>query len=69
MAETTVQLPMPEPMELVLDPRHAAVLIVDLENEFMHPNGLSYLGARAERILGNVAELLDRARAVGVPVI
>jgi nicotinamidase-related amidase len=69
MADTTVQIPVPEPKELVLDPRHAAVLIVDLENEFMHPNGLSYLGARAERILGNVAELLDKARAVDVPVI
>ena len=69
MAKTTVDLSLPEPRSLVLDPRHTAVLIVDLENEFMHPNGLSYLGARAERILPNVAGLLERARGVDVPVI
>jgi nicotinamidase-related amidase len=69
MADTTVQLRVPEPGPLALDPQHAAVLIVDLENEFMHPHGLSYLGARAERILPNVAALLDQARAVGIPVI
>ncbi len=69
MATANVQLRMPEPRALALDPRHAAVLVIDLENEFLRPAGRSYLGARAERILGPVAALLARARGAGVPVV
>jgi nicotinamidase-related amidase len=69
MATASVRLPVPEPRALTLDPQHAAVLVIDLENEFMRPEGRSYLGARAECILGPVATLLGRARASSVPIV
>ncbi len=69
MAETTVSLPVPEPRALTLDPKHAAVVVVDVENEFMRPSGRRYMGPYAERILAPLAELLGRARAAGVPVV
>ena len=69
MATTAVRLPVPDPRTLTLDPRNVAVLVIDLENEFMRPAGRSYLGARAERILGPAATLLGRARAASVPIV
>ena len=69
MAETTIQLPVPEPGALTLDPQHAAIVVVDVENEFMRPSGRRYMGAYAERILPPLAELLGRARAAGVPIV
>lgn len=69
MAEIAVRLPVPEPRALTLDPRHAAVVVVDVENEFLRPEGKRYMGPRAERILAPLAALLSRARAAGVPII
>jgi ureidoacrylate peracid hydrolase len=69
MGETTISLPVPEPRALTLDPKHAAVVVVDVENEFMRPSGNRYMGRYAERILEPLATLLARAREAGVPII
>src|SRR5437868_2298494 len=68
MAEMTVRLEVPEPRPLAVDPAHAAVVVVDVENEFCSEGGKRYMGERGEAILGPLAALLDRARAAGVPV-
>jgi nicotinamidase-related amidase len=69
MATRTIELQVPEPQPIALDPRHAAVVVVDVENEFMRPEGTRYLGKYAERILGPLASLLAKARAADVPAI
>jgi ureidoacrylate peracid hydrolase len=69
MADVTIRLAAPEPRPMALDPAHAAVVVVDVENEFCSPGGKRYMGERGEAILRPLAGLLDRARAAGVPVI
>src|SRR5262249_9871421 len=69
MATRTVELRVPEPRPVVLDPRHTAVVVVDVEHEFLRPDGRRYMGERAERTLAPLAELLGRARDAGVPVV
>jgi nicotinamidase-related amidase len=69
MAEITVRLPVPEPRPLVLDPTYTALVVVDVENEFLRPAGRRYLGERAEQILAPLARLLERTRAAGAPVV
>ena len=69
MAEVTVRLPVPEPWALTLDPQRTALVVVDVENEFLREGGRRYMGERAERILSPLAALLDRARAAGVPIV
>jgi nicotinamidase-related amidase len=69
MSSLTVELQRPEPQPVVLDPKHAAILVIDVENEFLRPQGRAYLGERGERTLAPLAALLGQARAAGVPVI
>jgi nicotinamidase-related amidase len=69
MATRTVELAVPEPRPVVLDPRHTAVVVVDVEHEFLRSGGRRYMGERAERTLAPLAELLGRARDAGVPVV
>jgi nicotinamidase-related amidase len=69
MATMTVELPVPEPRPLTLDPRRTALVVVDVEHEFLRPQGRRYIGERAERILAPLAALLDRARSAGVAVL
>lgn len=69
MSSLSVDLRAPEPRPVVLDPRHAAVVVVDVENEFLREEGRAYLGERGERILEPLSALLGRARAARVPVV
>jgi ureidoacrylate peracid hydrolase len=56
-----------------VDPRQAALIVVDVQNDFCHPEGaagkrgrdLSQIGPATERL----AHLLGEARRVGLPVI
>jgi nicotinamidase-related amidase len=61
MADVTIRLEAPEPRPMALDPAHAAVVVVDVENEFCSPGGKRYMGERGEAILRPLAGLLDRA--------
>jgi nicotinamidase-related amidase len=67
--EMTVTLPVPEPRALTLDPAHTAVVVVDVENEFIKDGGRRFMGERGEAILAPLAGLLARARAANVPLI
>jgi ureidoacrylate peracid hydrolase len=69
MTTRTVELVVPEPRPVALDPRHAALVVVDVEHEFLREGGRRYMGERGERILAPLAALLDRARAAAVPII
>lgn len=56
-----------------VDPRHAALLVIDMQNDFCHSDGA---GARnganvgpAQAIVPTLNGLIDEARGVGMPVI
>ena len=70
MAEQTTHDPM---MDKVLSPEWAAVLVVDVQNDFCHERGaMSRLGSDMGAVQSSVRALagfLDEARRVGVPVI
>jgi nicotinamidase-related amidase len=69
MSTRSVELRIPEARPVALDPKHAAVVVVDVENEFLRPEGRAYLGERGERTLAPLAALLGKARAAGVPIV
>ena len=56
-----------------VDPANAAVLVVDMQNDFCHPNGASARNGRstamAEAMTPNLQRLLVEARRAGVPVV
>ena len=60
-------------LEQLTDPAHAALVIVDMQNDFCHPDGL--MGKRGEdlshnrTIIATIARLLDSARKAGVMVV
>src|SRR5579864_6103412 len=54
---------------LELDPASTLLLIVDVENEFCHPDGKRYLGERAAPAVTNLSRLQARCREQGVPVV
>ncbi len=59
--------------EELVHPRHSALLVVDVQNDFCHPEGgmakqsrdVSLMGAMVPRLLS----LIDRARQVNLPII
>ena len=48
---------------------NTALVIVDMENEFLKPGFSFYLGAQCKAVIANTATLLQRCRDAGVPVI
>jgi nicotinamidase-related amidase len=69
MTALQVDLSLPELQHVTIDPADSALVIVDMENEFMRPAGDHYLKGRAERAMGNLAPLLARFRAASGNVI
>ncbi|MEM2739246.1 MAG: isochorismatase family cysteine hydrolase [Candidatus Bathyarchaeia archaeon] len=59
----------PEPTAVKLEAKTSTLILVDLQNDFLHPNGALYMGDRARRIIDTVRILLDKASYKGVPVI
>src|SRR5215470_4571928 len=55
--------------DVALEPALTALIIVDMENEFLKPGFSFYLGAQCEGVIANTAALLQRCRHTGVPVI
>ncbi len=55
--------------DIELAPESSALVIVDMENEFLKEGWQHYLGAECESVIANTAALLQRCRDAGVPVI
>lgn len=60
-------------LDEVANPRHTAFVIVDMQNDFCHPDGgMAQLGADISaniRAIPAIRELLDRARQAGILVV
>ncbi len=64
----TVEVPeIPLRDEVELGAEETALVIVDMQNDFVHPDGALYVPA-AQEALPHMEDLLDRARAAGVRV-
>lgn len=66
MSQTAFQF---EFANLELDPTRTLLLIVDVENEFCHPDGKRYLGERAAPAVERLSRLQARCREAGAPVV
>jgi ureidoacrylate peracid hydrolase len=69
MTRVTVELDVPEPRPVKVNPRRALLVLVDLENEYCAPEGKRYIGDDAESTVRNVAALVERARSVGARIL
>jgi ureidoacrylate peracid hydrolase len=60
-------------LEEKIDPKHTAVIVVDVQNDFCHPDSPLAKDGRdlsaAQDMVPRLAGLIDDARATGVPVI
>jgi len=65
----TIEIDVPSPIRLSVDPTRTLLVLVDMENEFCHPEGLLYLGPEAEDAARSSARAVERARAEGWQVV
>lgn len=65
-----IDLPQPTPKPVSVDAGRGALVIIDMENEFLRPGHPAFIGqAAADRVIANVVALRARARDAGMPVI
>jgi ureidoacrylate peracid hydrolase len=64
-----VEIEVPEPRDVSLDPAKTAIVVIDMENEFCAPGGTKFMGSPAQAAVRAVAALIERGRQRGVPVI
>ncbi len=65
----TLTLPVPRPQPWTVHPRHTALVIIDMENDFAKPEGIAYLSPRRGAVIRPIARLLARCRETALPVI
>lgn len=49
--------------------RKKALLVIDMLNDFIKPDGALYIGEAAQRVTKEVEAIIDKARQEGMPVI
>lgn len=64
-----IDLNYPEPVGVELDARKTLLVIVDMENEDLHPSGKRYMGEAVTAIIPKIAALRDRVREAGGKVV
>lgn len=67
--EESVSIVMPEAKPAVLDPNTAILVLIDMENEFLHPDGKMYSGERSGPAVEHAATLLKKFRDAGGKVL
>jgi nicotinamidase-related amidase len=64
-----VELSVPEPAAVTVDSTLTALVIIDMQNDFAKPDGVSRLHPRREKVIGPIQQLLARCREAEMPVI
>lgn len=63
-----VELNVPDPVPIIVDPNTAALVVVDMQNDFCRPEGALYSGApRRDAVVQPIQRLLKRCRDAGLP--
>jgi nicotinamidase-related amidase len=66
----SLQIPeIPKPITVKLEAKTSALILIDLQNDFLHPSGALYMGDEARRIIDPTRILLEKAASKGVPII
>src|SRR4051812_2698394 len=65
----TLELLLPQPQPITVDPAKTALMIIDMENAFAKPEGVTYGSPRRGAVIGPIQALLGRCREAGLPVI
>ena len=60
-----IELNYPDPVPVKLEPAKTMLLIVDMENEDLHPTGKRYMGEAAAQIIPAIAALRQRIKQAG----
>jgi len=60
-----IELDYPTPQSVELDAQKILLLIIDMENENVHPDGALYIGEPVRKIIPKIAELRARVRLAG----
>lgn len=70
MPKLDIEIPeIPEPTYVKLEAKTSTLILVDLQNDFLHRNGALYMGDKARSIINQIKILVDKAVSKGVPVI
>jgi nicotinamidase-related amidase len=64
-----VELTVPQPAAVAVDPSTTALVIIDMQNDFAKAGGVSQLHPRRGQVIAPIQRLLGRCREAGLPVI
>lgn len=64
-----IELDYPTPQSVELDAQKTVLLIIDMENENVHPDGALYIGEPVRKIIPKISELRARVRQAGSRVL
>ncbi|HEY5542254.1 MAG TPA: isochorismatase family cysteine hydrolase [Candidatus Binatia bacterium] len=64
-----IELDYPTPQSVELDAQKTLLLIIDMENENVHPDGALYIGEPVRKIIPKISELRARVRQAGSRVL
>ena len=64
-----IELNYPEPVSVELEAAKTLLLVIDMENENVHPDGALYIGDKVRKIVPNIAGLRRKVRQAGGQVV
>jgi nicotinamidase-related amidase len=64
-----VELAVPEPQAVIVDPSLTALVIIDMQNDFAKMEGISCLHPRRSEVIAPIRQLLTQCREAELPVI
>jgi nicotinamidase-related amidase len=62
MFNMKIELVLPELQPVILDPSDTVLVVVDMQNEYLKPEGTYYMGTRSEQAVNKLASLLEKFR-------
>lgn len=66
----TVEVPpIPEPVRVELNAKTTAVIVIDMQNDFVHEKGKLFVGQKVKEIVPRIKELLKKARNSGALIV
>lgn len=60
-----IELNYPEPVSVELEAEKTLLLVIDMENENVHPDGALYIGENVAKIVPKIARLREKVRQAG----